>query len=671
MSKQSESKKAKTGKCLSCGKTKKIHTKGMCASCYLKGRRKEGKSLSERSRGLMPDVIVRTTYQDYYSGLIRDAISIFQKPPDVPVWQWSRDHIKLPSGQGYAGQTYPNWDIAPDMKYIFEQLKNPECREIVLKFGTQSGKTLFEICAMGYMINHYRANGLFMMPTETLFKRMPKTRLRPVYEISDIGLRADIKGKATIDGLYFEHGNYIAYGKAFNTSSIAELPALWVMVDEVDEIRDVAIDPVELAKSRMRTFKNRSKLVLAGTPKKLDGGMMQAYEAAKRHVIEMPCPFCGEYSVYEFESIKYPKDKDYRYIRANGLACAECPKCKAEIPDQLHDEMVLGNRWRCLDPELPDTAMSFQKRSWEGVFENWSSTAAAYLQKKEKGPDAETDFWNSWAAEPKDLRAQIMSVDEMKLRCTHYQRKEIPADVQAITCGIDLGKESVWVVFLGWAPQNVVYEFWSERIDWAGTDWDRVERGIMHAVNEKWIYKGDNHIKPALIQGCFDSGYLAPNVYDYCRKNPIFKPVKGVVGLNQVVSVSDADPKLRYGGHARGMKLYSIRSYYWQDVLQSYLQTQAETPGSLNLPGDAHRRYIQHLNGEVKRTKMDDKGKISEYWAPVTRMAPRDLRDATIYAIVAGHINNLHMIPAPALTMPEEPKKAPIYTKPVKKSIRY
>ena len=57
------------------------------------------------------------------------------------------------------------------------------------------------------------------------------------------------------------------------------------------------------------------------------------------------------------------------------------------------------------------------------------------------------------------------------------------------------------------------------------------------------------------------------------------------------------------------------------------------------------------MNGEVKRLKTDKKGNQTEVWEKVHRMAKNDLRDASIYSIVAGHIERLNNL------MPEQPKE--------------
>ena len=108
--------------------------------------------------------------------------------------------------------------------------------------------------------------------------------------------------------------------------------------------------------------------------------------------------------------------------------------------------------------------------------------------------------------------------------------------------------------------------------------------------------------------------------------------------------ITKADPKRRYGRASTGVNLYTIKSYYWQNVLDSILQKEADSPNSFNVPVDVHNRFINHLNAEVRRMKVDKKGNQVEVWEKAHRMKKNDLRDATIYSIVAGHLDRLHEI---------------------------
>lgn len=620
--------------CSEYGCGKKVYGRGLCAAHYWKVVREERKQAALLERARVPE--------KFSLALVSKILPIFEKPTDIPVWQWTQENISLPNSEGYQGATHPDWSIAPDMKVIFEDLKNPDVREIVLMFSSQSSKTLFEICSMAYLNWLYKASIMFAMPSERLFKRIPR-RLKAIYQKSNVDYREE-KGRSTIDHITLGE-NVIEFALSTSADSLAEKPCQAFVMDEVDEIPEQNINPYQLIKSRTRTFRGRDKGIIASTPKKLSGesGILDLYTKTKRHVLGLPCPHCGEYSEFTFSNIHYPEDVHYSNIRAENLAWAECPKCSEKIGDEYHDDMVLNGKWICLDPEMREESKGYQKSVWGTIFENWSSCAAAYLEKKEAGINDEKDFWNSWAAQPINLEAKRIDVGDLDLR-RDYKRGEIPEDVLAITAGVDIGQDEAWITFIGWAPSGRMFEFFSARIDLAGRDFEHLNRAIIAFQTEDWQYLG-KRVKPRFIGGCIDAGYNTGRIYDFCRKNPAWKPVMGNTNVHRAWTISPADPTKRYKEKARGVMLYSLNSYYWQDELQTSLSAQAENAGSFSVPADAHDRYITHLNNEQKVSEITKNGVRREIWKPVYKRAPQHLRDATIYSIVAGRILELDNIP--------------------------
>lgn len=634
-----------------CGKTE--FCKGLCAGHYHAQRRAKKRAADHAA-------VMAGLDRDFLHALVRQAVPIFERATDQPVWEWTEENIRLPESESFAGSV-PDWGLAPEMKFIFEQLKNPDVREITLMFSSQSSKTLFGICAMAWLIDQAKLNGMFCMPTQALYNRMPRQRLRPIYEISSIGLGEDPRDN-TQQTMKFNGSQFLTFALASSPAQIAEMPAGFVWADEIDEIKKMDIDPIELMQSRIRTFKARSKFILSSTPKRLlgDGGVLDHYSVSRRHIIEMKCPECGSWQVWDFEQIKWPgkddkkaKQPDPNELAANSMAWAEC-KNGCKVTDESHDEMVEGSRWLCLDPEKPETHIGFQKRVYETIHENWSSTARAYLQKKAQGENALKDFHNSWLAMPIDLKARIVDVGETRARLDSYQKGQIPAGCKAITAGVDVGKDDAWLVLLAWAPGGRMYEFWSARIDWEGDKVGKLMNGIAKAVNDSWPYLGIGD-PPRFMGGCIDSGYKTDLVYNFCRANHLFKPIKGAVNLSRAWVVNSVTPRRRPGEKVSGnLNLYTLNQPYWQDMLQTALEAEPEAPGGMNLPGNASPRYIQHLNNEVKVTDTDAKGRVREVWRPITGGAPNHLRDATLYAMVAGHLARVHNM----IQLPEDAREA-------------
>lgn len=632
--------------CLECSKP--ATHKGFCHNHYMVDYRRRKNAL---------DLNQKIEKASFISELKRHLLPIFESKTNEPISEWSTRTIKLPDGEGAQGSSEPDWSIAPEMVDILEYVKDPEVKEIYLMFSSQSSKSLTLFVIMSWFVSVRRVNGMFVAPSVRLFKRL-KRRLSLIFEASDIGYNKELSGED-----FFKFGyNFINMALATSADSLAEQPADFVGFDEIDEIPEQVLNPVQLGRSRLRTKAN-SKLLLSSTPKKLEGegGILDYYNNSKPFVLEMKCPHCDDWSHFTDEHIQAPKGATYIEIAHKGLGFAICPKNGCEISDEHHDEMVQGQKWKCLKPEMPPTFIGFYKPVWNTVFEDWSSVASERLKTEQEGANSHKDFYNSWCAQPVDLSARIINLKDNDFKLEKYNRGEIPADVQSLTLGVDLGVAMAHCVILGWAENGKVYEIYEQTISWDDRDFKKIERGLKHLENDignEISFLGTGPC-PRIHRAFFDAGYKTSEVYDFCRRNALYTPVMGKEPLSKAWIITKADPDRKYGIKSRGVNLYTIKSYYWQNVLDSMLNSEADSPNSFNVPGDVHTRYIAHLNGEVRRLIINNKGQQVEIWEKKNRSSKVDFRDASIYAIVAGYVERLNEI-SPVSSMIVNPEKRTI-----------
>jgi len=630
-----------------CGKP--VAYGGRCRACYEVDARAKKKNEGE----IANLELIGQTFEDLVK---EDLTKIFNTDTDQKITTWTEQNIRLPDGEGFFSVSAPDWSFAPEMEYIFEQLKNPDVKEIYLQFGSQSSKTLFQICAMSWFIAEKKVNGMFVPPDERLIKRL-QIRMNNIWEKSPIMNFEPKKGGKEFSSF---GTNRIAWGLATSPSSLAEMPADFVDFDEIDEIKEQDVNPVQLARSRGRTKPN-FKLILASTPKKLEGsgGIQDYYNTSKRFAVEMQCPHCEEWNEYLEEHIQAEDGADYREIEAKGLGFAICPSNGCEISDEHHEKMVVTQRWSDLDPDKPMTYVGFHKASWNTIHNDFSSIAAKRLKAKEEGNNSYKDFFNSECARPVDLDSLGGDVEQGDIALEKYMRKQIPGDVKSITIGIDPAVDRVYCTVLGWSTQGKFYQIYEQEIYWDNRDWAKVERGIDHLLNDikEFTYLGVG-TRPQFVGGAMDAGYRSNLVYDYCRRHPLWIPVMGKEPMNKPWVINPADPAKRYGKAAHGVKLYTIKSYYWQDVLQTAIEKAADTDGSFNLPFDYHPRYLNHLNGEVKKLKKLPNGMEKEVWEKKSRSSKVDYRDSTIYGMVRGYTLDLEKLRDNIGSVEVKPKNA-------------
>lgn len=576
---------------------------------------------------------------------------IFATRVDKPVWEWCEDMIRLPAGEGLQGLDKPDHALVPESKEVLETLRNPNTRMITMMYSAQSSKTFTMMEATCYMMGERKVNGVFALPSTTLQTRI-YARYRAIAERSNVGL-VNERGKSNKEQLRFSAGNYINMALMSSPQTMAETPADWVCADEIDENKDSHLDPIRLLTARGQTRPN-FKIMIGSTPKKLSGGggILDYFTKSKRHVIEWLCPHCNKWEHFDFESIRYPDGVDYREIETKSLAWAECPHCSGKLYDRDHRLLVQGQRWQCLDPDLPETHTGFRKAIWHSIAKNFSQVAAAYLECK-GDPTKEADFWNSWCARPMDLTALTTDYTDDSLISDTYTRGEIPADVKACSIGVDVGGDSVYIALVGWGSEGRKYLLWDDIYYYGGLDsFAQAETHIFKIATLQGFNFLGQGTPPLCVSGAIDSGFNTPIIYDYCRRNPWIVPVKGNSRLTAPWVLTEADPKREYGSRARGVFLFSLDHTYWQDELHKGLSIQAGSPQSLTIPLNTPKRYIQHLNAEVKKRVETKAGAVLK-WEKTHAHARNDLRDATAYAIFAGHRKDLHKIRPSFEPLPE------------------
>lgn len=633
-----------------CGKA--VFKGGRCNNCYMRDYYHHQKRKSEiKNNDFMAE--------PFEEMLKSELIPLFNQNTDEKITEWTEKNVFLPPGEGAYSAKNPDWSLAPEMDFIFEQVKNPDVKEIYLMFSSQSSKTLFQFCLNAWFIAVRKINGLFVAPSERLTDRI-KTRMEKIFNSSPIlGYEEKKGGKNTLSF----GTNHINIGLATSPDSLAEMPADFVDFDELDEVKPQDINPVQLARSRGRTKPN-FKMILCSTPKKLEGhnGILDYYNQSKRFDIEMKCPHCEEYSIFDESTIMAPEGADHREIESKSLGFAVCPKCGCEIDDTQHEKMVMTQRWKDLDPHLPMTYIGFHKASWNTVFNDFSSIAAKRLKSKEEGPNSEKDFYNSECAQPIDLDSLGGDIEQTAIALESYNRKEIPADVTVLTIGADVGVYEVHCVVIGWAPGNKKYQIFEQVISWDNQDFDKVERGLMHLQNDiasdfKYLGTGT---RPMFVGGAIDSGYRPNLIYEFCRKHPQWIPIKGRNPMTKPWVITPADAQRRYGKAAAGVNLYTINQFYWQDVFQTALERPLNTDGSFNLPFDFHPRYLDQINSEVKKLKVNSSGVQVEVWEKKSRSAQNHFRDATIYGVMRGYSLDIDkMKKFEAMAKPQEKKTIP------------
>jgi len=638
-------------RCFTAGCNKPVHAKGLCYACYkaqIRQKSKEAPALVKYADSLTKgSSLAGMDGSRFAAQLASIALDMLAKENPIDLKTWIEEKITLPPGNGYKGNPKMNFDIFPHMKQILKLVDNPDCKKIVLCFGTQTGKSDTIASIAAYLTGYRSRRGLFVLPTAKMLDKVRETRLLPLFQNSDVGFEY-VKDKMVFNF----SGNFFSLALASSTGTMAEQTSTsWVIIDEHDEFNlDTGnkSDPVKLSERRMQASQ-RKLLILACTPKHTTAGYTyDHYTRSKKFVEEIQCPLCENWFVPEFyKHFKWPKEAelgDLNEIEIRSLAWLECPFCQGRITDAMHFEIVTKRkRWKDLDPDFSIAECGFRLPSYLTPNKNFSSVAAEYLKVQDK-PQELADFNNSVLAKPVEHTSARTSaeIDYSKLRGGYYcEKNDMPEEVFALTAGADVGKKIIWFMLIGWATNDRKFVIKSEGVP-RGKGADSFEIAMdkitdMCAMDYRCKR---NNFKPKFYGGLLDSGYDTQFCYDYCLKNPLWRPAKGVDKQKQVIVTSVVDNDKQFSKY-KDLPLILLNTGMLHSSLHEYLNTAPGERHSITFAEDAPKVLFEHLAAEEQREEISKYGRSIFRWGKVKHRDDH-LRDAGLHALAAGMLLELN-----------------------------
>ncbi len=229
------------------------------------------------------------------------------------------------------------------------------------------------------------------------------------------------------------------------------------------------------------SFSNR-KIIVGSTPIFADASpVLAAYGESDQRVYECPCPQCGAYHEIIWADIEWPEGEPHR-------AADRCPSCKALIDERRKAEMVQNGVWRATKPEVTDHA-GFRLNALVSLLANASWPKLARVLIRAKSDPAELQvFSNTVLAEGWSIPSQIDQT-AVSARAEPISLENIPVEVIALTCGIDVQDDRCEASIVGWTRDHVAivlahFVIWGSYQD--QSLWDEVDELLRTKWRHKW-----------------------------------------------------------------------------------------------------------------------------------------------------------------------------------------
>jgi len=532
-------------------------------------------------------------------------------------------------------------EYAPHTVKIMDTYGMPWVREVWFCGVEQSGKTNTMLNCMHWAADCDPGDIFYMMPTESTMAKITGGRIKPMIKQSPrlakylTGRQDDI----TLARITLNHGVTIHPSWANSPASMATWTAKHCFGDEIDKGQELAgreADRVTLIRKRGRLYKGRYKRMFGSTPAQLFiyKGMLAC---AQVHEYLVRCPHCDTLIRMEADQLDL-EDLDIEKIEAGAPVHYICQDCGSMIDEVDREQGIRAGRWTCVkgfDVVRP-ARVGFHHRSWECLDVPMSEIAMAWL-KAQNGTVADRIAWAN-GYEAIDYKFEQVDRQEdyiLRLRDETMPRAVVPRDTSCLMIIADTQQQGFHykVLAFGWGQDldaamiehGYVLSF-KHMIDIAARTWQDAD-GKEFRCQSGWIDSGggtDPH-RPKHSR--------TVEVYNFCRRTPFWKPIKGRRNMEQGWNVKRLDyypssvgKKVPIPG---GLNLYTINVTINKDELSRKLQIEPGDPGGIRLHADTGSDYAKQLCAEYQDERgywICPKGKDNHQW------------DCWVYGLAAADI---------------------------------
>lgn len=494
-------------------------------------------------------------------------------------------------------------------KEVLNAITSDNVQEVAWCSGTQNGKTETILNAIGFFISEIPAPIMLVYPEKDDAKVMSKVRLKDMIDNS----RNDIlKSRITLSEKREDMYNipfvggilYMAWSTSVN--KLAGRPARYVFLDEIDKYIELKEHgrPLDLARERRKAFPN-SKIILISSPVSEEGGIWEAVHSSD-YLFDFytSCPHCLNEFVFTLAQLK----------ENDGVVFYECPYCEKEIYDKHKNQMLLNGRWKTENYTIDEIVengwklkLGFKSSSFMSNFLSFTDIYKEY-QRALKNPETLKVFQNGWLGLPSndDNVAGIeYNIDILIGRCEDY--KILPNEVLVLTCGVDVQKNRLEYMVIGWGLNR---ESWvvDKGIIMGDTFQNQVWQDLDLVLNKK--YKHSAGIELGVMICTVDSGYNTSIVYNYTKAREKFR-VYSIKGAARSDAPEISTP--RRSGLIKAVR-FDVGVHSIKNIIYYWINQKEEESGYMHFSSKyCNKDFFEQLTAERLVTKKEHGRRIVKW----------------------------------------------------------
>lgn len=379
----------------------------------------------------------------------RNALRSLIPPPRLQLSEWIETNIRLPEGVSALPGAVRLW---PYQKEIADAISDPTIERVTMVKAARLGFTTLLSGAVGAYVANEPSPIMCLLPTDSDCRDYVVSDIEPIFAASPAlkgMLSGDIEDgeRNTLTSKRFPGGSLKVIA-ARSPRNLRRHTVRVLFVDEADACEPGPEgNPLRLAERRTLSYPNR-KIVIGSTPLLEDtSNVLRSYALSDQRVFEVPCPCCGGFTEIKWANIEWQPDHP-------ETAAFRCPHCLDLIDERHKPQMVSAGRWRATRPDVVGHA-GFRLNALVSLLANasWSKLAAEFIAGKDDPTEMQT-FVNTVLAE--GWAAQGAEIDDTGLaaRAEPFDLNAIPAEVLAITAGVDCQDDRLEATVVGWTREG-------------------------------------------------------------------------------------------------------------------------------------------------------------------------------------------------------------------------
>lgn len=555
----------------------------------------------------------------------------FKLDPKLTVSEWA-DQYRMLSQISSAEAGLWRTARTPYLREIMDCLSaTSKINKVVFAKGAQIGGTECGNNWLGYVIAHAPGPMLCLMPTDATAEANVRIRIDPLIEGTPtltklVAAKGAKGGGNTLDRKDFP-GGVINIRGANAPANLRSLPIRYLFLDEVDAYAldlDGEGDPISLAQVRARTFGASRKEFMVSTPTIEGQSRIQAaYDDSDRRRYFVPCPHCNEMQKIVWARIKWDTDTSAPFLVCEANGCV--------IEERHKPRMLAAGEWRSTKEHHDPTVRGYHLSALYsplGWF-SWGQARDELLKAKRDKDQAKLKTWvNTVLGETWKDASEAPDWEVLYGRREAYERNTVPAGALVLTAAVDVQKDRLEVVVMGWGPRlenwtidRRVYPGDPAQLDGSGSPWPEVSA----MLSESWPHELGGRVAISMI--AVDSGATTQSVYAWCRAQGVGRvmAVKGSAAVSTVISTPRpvdvrTDGKTIQNGVMLwlvGVSLIKHELYgWWRQKLVQVGDVIGVPTGWSHWPEALDQEHFQQLTSEVIKGKIV-RGYTQHFWEKI------------------------------------------------------